>query len=445
MNSGKELTLAQVAIPTRDETKHFMIFGGPGTGKSTAIHELLSGALERGDRAIVTDCHGSHLSRHYDASRGDVILNPFHPHSVKWDPLREISQPYDVDRLARALIPDAGSSAERSWRNYGRIFFTAVASRAHASGISDAGELYRLLVVAQTDELKKLVAGTAAEPFLRKGAVRMYSAIHTVVSSAVNGLRYVAEQEAPSFSIRNWVASGNPNSQSVGQSGAARGGVLFIPYGSTEVPTLSPMISAWIRLGMDEAMNQNKHEDQRLWFIVDGLDDAGHIDTLNGALSALGKYGGRVVLGSRSITELSGTYGRDYTEAMMERCGNRLILRCPGISEFSGNRVSRTQIEDLPDLKGYLRFASHPAVWRRADLPSANYPRVNDVSQAHAASSVISAHRATATTATFVANVKKMAIEKWRVLKAQAAGQESGKTADRHRQITRDSSRGIDE
>lgn len=44
-------------FPTRspvepgDETKHFKMIGTSGTGKSTAIRELLSGALAQGDRA----------------------------------------------------------------------------------------------------------------------------------------------------------------------------------------------------------------------------------------------------------------------------------------------------------------------------------------------------------------------------------------------------------
>ena len=55
-----ELTLAGVAIASADETKHFKLLGTTGTGKSTAIRELLGAALERGDRAVFADptpCH----------------------------------------------------------------------------------------------------------------------------------------------------------------------------------------------------------------------------------------------------------------------------------------------------------------------------------------------------------------------------------------------------
>src|SRR3569833_3456602 len=46
------LTLAGVRIAPLDETKHFKLSGTTGTGKSTAIRELLRCALARGDRAV---------------------------------------------------------------------------------------------------------------------------------------------------------------------------------------------------------------------------------------------------------------------------------------------------------------------------------------------------------------------------------------------------------
>src|SRR3984893_5227947 len=71
------LELAGLAVRPADETKHFKIIGTTGTGKSTAITELLEGALERGDRAVFADPDGGYLARFHDRSRGDVILNPF--------------------------------------------------------------------------------------------------------------------------------------------------------------------------------------------------------------------------------------------------------------------------------------------------------------------------------------------------------------------------------
>ncbi len=95
------MTLAGAPLSSEDETKHFKFIGTTGTGKSTAIRELLSRGLARGDRAVIADPDGGYLRNFYNPDRGDIILNPFDPDSVKWTLVGEIQSDYDVEQLAR--------------------------------------------------------------------------------------------------------------------------------------------------------------------------------------------------------------------------------------------------------------------------------------------------------------------------------------------------------
>jgi hypothetical protein len=126
------LTLAGLEVPPTDEAKHFKMLGTTGTGKSTAIRELLTGALARGDRAVIADPDGGYLNRFYDPARGDVILNPFDPRAHTWHLYGELDAPHDVEQLARSLIPDH-DGADKSWRGYARTFFSAVTRQTDLS------------------------------------------------------------------------------------------------------------------------------------------------------------------------------------------------------------------------------------------------------------------------------------------------------------------------
>jgi hypothetical protein len=382
------LALAGMRVAATDETKHFKFIGTTGTGKSTGIAQLIGGALARGDRAVIADPEGGYLRRFYDASRGDVILNPFDQRSVKWDLFAEIRRDYDVEQIARSLLPDH-EGADRSWRGYARTFFTAVTRQAGAAGVREVTELYRLLVVADTQELRTLTHGTPAQPFLEEHNGRMFDSIRSVTSSAVGALEYVAGQRSPPFSLRQWVEHDH----------AGRGGVLFIPYRAGQIAALRSAISAWMRIAIFAAMDRAE-EDQHLWFVVDELDALGQIDGLKDALARLRKFGGRCVLGFQSVAQVAGTYGAADAHTIIENCGNTLILRCSGsegggtsrfASTLIGQReVRRTtvshsyrptelfaattrseqrniepavmdsEIEQLPDLCGYLKFASRP-------------------------------------------------------------------------------------
>lgn len=145
------ITLAGVPVPAGDETKHFKLMGTTGAGKSTAIAELLAGALRRGDRAIIADPDGGYLGRFFDRRRGDAILSPFEAGGAKWDLFGEIREDYDIDQLALALIPDH-EGQDRSWRGYARTLFSAVTSQARAGGVADVRQLFELLVVSKKSE-----------------------------------------------------------------------------------------------------------------------------------------------------------------------------------------------------------------------------------------------------------------------------------------------------
>ena len=398
---GIQITLAGVPVALDDESKHFKLIGTTGTGKSTAIGEMLEAALARGDRAVIADPDGGYLRRFYQPQRGDVILNPFDARSAKWDLFGEMHNDYDVDQLARSLIPDH-EGQDRSWRGYARTFFSAVTAQARAAGTRDASELYRLLVVAGTAELRTLVGGTPAQPFLEEHNGRMFDSIRSVTSSAVSALAYIARQQSTPLSVRDWVRGTAPAPGRTESSG----GVLFMPYKAGQIAALRSTISAWMRLAIFEAMNREGNGG-RLWFVVDELDALGQIDGLKDALARLRKFGGRCVLGFQSIAQVSSTYGSGEAQTLVENCGTTLILRCSGsehggTSQFAsrliGERevtriatsrsrcgteffssitraehlsvepaVMSSQIAQLPDLTGYLKLASS-AAWRRVRL-----------------------------------------------------------------------------
>jgi hypothetical protein len=133
-------------------------------------------------------------------------------------------------------------------------------------------------------------------------------------------------------------------------------------------------------------------------------------DGLKDALARLRKFGCRCVLGFQSVAQVSSTYGQGEAQTIVENCGNTLILRCSGsenggTSQFAsrligerevlrrqisrgndreaaffgrGARRSRnltdhhvtetavmaSELEQLPDLRGYFKAASSATWWK---------------------------------------------------------------------------------
>jgi type IV secretory pathway TraG/TraD family ATPase VirD4 len=394
------LTLTGIDVPPLDETKHFKLIGTTGTGKSTAIRELLQTIRARGERAVIADPDGGYSQAFHDPEQGDVILNPFDERSRKWDLYAELRQPYDYEQLARSIVGE-GEGGERSWRLYAQQFLAALLRQTHELKLRDTAELVRLLTAASTEELGILLDGTAAKPFLEGGNERMLGSIRSVTSAATAALDFIAEQKSEAFSIRHWVRAGN--------------GCLYLPYMADQIASLRSLISTWMRIAIFETMtstaNHSANSAQPLWFIVDELDALGKIDGLKDALARLRKFNGRCVLGFQSIAQVSNTYGDGEAQTIVENCGNTLILRCSaseqgGTAKFASRLIgqrevirqqtstsrsrqgfaertqrSRTtsqqhvtedavmasEIEQLPDLSGYLKLASSPS-WLRVRM-----------------------------------------------------------------------------
>jgi hypothetical protein len=317
---------------------------------------------------------------------------------VKWDPFAEVHAPWDVEQLASGLIPACEDTSGREWRGYARTFLTAVMRRLHEGGGGNSRELWRLLTMAGAAELRPLLAGTPAQPFLEPENARMFSSIRSVAGSAAAAFEYVQAQRARAFSVRSWVASGS--------------GVLFMPYSAAQIAALRSIIATWMRLAIFEALSQAEG-DQHLWFIVDELDSLGAIDGLKDALARLRKFGGRCVLGFQSVAQVSSTYGAGEAQTLVENTGNTLILRCAGsehggTSQFASRLIGEREVirrhtargrdregffaargarrstnvseshviesavlaaelEQLPDFTGYLKSAASPH-WLRVSF-----------------------------------------------------------------------------
>jgi type IV secretory pathway TraG/TraD family ATPase VirD4 len=405
-NQKESLALGPITLPPADETKHIKLLGTTGTGKSSAIRSLLHAALSRGDRALIADPDGGYLERFYDEGRGDLILNPFDARSRRWDLYAELRESYDIEQLARSMIPDGDSPAGAEWRGYARTFFAAVLKQTRQIGLTSIAELNRLLTAAPEEELRELLASTPAQPFLADGNSRMFSSIRSVTASALAAFPYIDEQTSAPMSVREWVKTGR--------------GTLFIPYRADHIAPLRDLIAAWVRLAVFEALSASEG-DQRLWFIVDELDALGKIDGLKDALARLRKFGGRCVLGFQSIGQVAALYGHGDAQTIIENCGNTVVFRCSasedgGTSRFASrligereivrralsrgtttpNLFSRggistnttesqqfatesavlpSEIEQLSDGVGIVKIASQPE-WRIVDFPYNDQPRI---------------------------------------------------------------------
>lgn len=388
--TGHQLKIGGADLPRNLEQLHVLVAGSTGTGKSQTINGLLDAIRARGDRVIVTDIGGEALARWW--REGDIILNPLDTRSPAWSPFAELDGPWDADRVAKSMIPDADGH-EREWFVYSQALVAAVMRRLWEANHATNEAFMSYLTNAKGSELEKLVRGLPAQALFHEGAEKMLSSVRGIIGSYLSPYSYLpADAGHGSWSIRRWIQEGR--------------GWLWIPYREDQAAMLKPLLATWMGEIVAAVLSLRPDSQRRIWLLLDEVASLGRIQNITDALTKGRKYGLCGVLGLQSVSQLRATYGHDGAQTLLSCLSSQLILRAndPETAEYFSRHLGEqeivqedvshgersttvserrhvqravlpSEIQQLPDRVGYLRL-SGPYPARIVTVPLIERPQV---------------------------------------------------------------------
>lgn len=352
------ITLGGVPLTRKQEVVHTLLAGSTGTGKTTAIQEMLMGIMNRQDRCIILDPSGHYLSRFY--KHGDVILNPFDRRSPGWSPFNEVRKPYDFDKVSRSVVPN-GHGPDAAWHFYAQTLISEVMRALIARGENTTSALINALTMLPADELKEMVAGSPAVGLFDKDSAKALASTRFVVSSFLKPYQYLSPSD---FSLRAWLESGSGN--------------LYITWREDMTTSLAPLMAAWVDVLCTATLSLPADSERRLWLCMDELASVGKISTLEDALTKGRKHGLCCVAGLQSTMQLDRLYGRE-SAVVLRSCFRNLcafavakidVETSDVISRALGEReVDRTTKTQGRSSNGSSESVSVQRVRERAVLP----------------------------------------------------------------------------
>ena len=133
-----------------------------GSGKSSAIRQILRQIAERGETAIVYDPALEFTPEFYSPERGDLILNPLDTRCPYWDIADELSTAEVATAMAAALFPE---------KDHEKEFFTAAPRRIFARLMCRRPTPQQLVQwMSDPAEIARMVQGTPYAAFLDSSA-----------------------------------------------------------------------------------------------------------------------------------------------------------------------------------------------------------------------------------------------------------------------------------
>lgn len=151
------------------ETRHILISGGTGRGKTTCFHTLLLQIRKKGQRAIIVDTSGEFVSKYYREGK-DILLNPFDKRGVQWHPWCECHDSFDYKSMAQSFNPSSHNEDENFWRKAAQEVFSSILEMKTVE--RSTSEVVKLLLYLPLNQLYKALQNTKASSFLDTSSER---------------------------------------------------------------------------------------------------------------------------------------------------------------------------------------------------------------------------------------------------------------------------------
>ena len=377
-----------VPVPDAFEPEHILLCGAPGTGKTNLIVKMLEGIRKQGKRAIVYDTAGTFVEKFYRPGK-DIILNPLDKRTAKWSPWGDVPRDYHYDQIAESTIPE--KHGDPFWAKASRGTLVAVLRKLAREGEMLVSVLLDRLLRSKLKDLAAFAAGTDAAAFISLEGERTSAGIQAELASVMRSFSYLDDTRT-GLSIREWVQNEEGDNW------------LFITVKADQLPSLRPLITVWLDIAISAIMSLTPDRKRRLYCVIDELPTLQKLPSLSDFLARARKYGGCGILGFQSYPQLEATYGIQDAAAITGYCSTWVALRANdtptakhvsenlgqveqveanegmsyGVNDMrDGVNLSRmqvtrplvmhTEVTNLPNLCGYLRFGRNLPVVRFED------------------------------------------------------------------------------
>ena len=330
-------TIAGVPFPDRAETRHTIVSGTTGSGKTVLISDLVAQIRARGERCVLYDKMGSYTRSFHDPAR-DVLLNPLDARSPRWSPFFEARNPRDFDTMAAALIPQQKDTVDPFWVTAARQLFANGAGVLREKGVMENSVLVDHLLKTELAALAEAMEGTVAQSIVDPENPKTALSVRAMLTAHLGALEVLPDDGTP-FSIRDWIADED------------RGGFLFLTSRADQHASLRGLISTWIEIAVNAMLSLEQDDMRRIWVVLDELPTLHQVPSLQPGLAESRQFGGCFVLGIQVISALRDLYGRNGAETISGLCGTRVVLSAPDedTARWSAASLGRAEVEEVTE------------------------------------------------------------------------------------------------
>lgn len=331
-----DITLAGIPYVKNTESRHTIITGTTGSGKTNVFHELIQQVIEKEERAIIVDTVGTFVDCYFNPER-DILLNPLDMRSVPWSLISECSNNQVILKQVAECFIKSNNFSDSFWDDAAKIVFVDALKKIIKENKTEE-QLLKMLQCSAS-EWQQMLKDTCGASLMDKEAEKMAISIRATLINDLDCLQYLKlDRNKSSFKIKKWIESGK--------------GLLFLACTPAQRAVVKSLISAWLTIAA-EAMLHTVPTDKRTWFFIDELHNLRRLPRFETYLAEVRKFGGCFVLGTQMVSQLNRIYGAEDARTIIGQCGTKVVMNVPEpitaryMGDFLGKKEQLTAQESI--------------------------------------------------------------------------------------------------
>jgi len=319
-----------VGIRRNLESSHILLMGDSGSGKTSAMRQILRQVASRQDVAVVYDPALEFTPEFYSPERGDIILNPLDVRCPYWD-IAEESESDDANAaMAAALFPD---------KDFEKDYFTDAPRRVFTFLMRRRPSPQQLIAwMSDSEQIDAMAKGTPYAAFLDPGAPAQRGGVLSSFNMIAESLELLPSRDGarPVYSSGQW--------------NAERRRWIFLTSSAASRQKILPLHSAWLDMLILRTMEPAIHGAKPVWFVLDEVASLNKLPQLHTAVTEARKSGNPLVLGFQGRSQIEKRYGKD-AETMLSQPATKLFLKTsePHSAKWVSDAIGEIEVERLKE------------------------------------------------------------------------------------------------
>lgn len=356
-NDTSQEKISHLQIRKEDESKHLLICGDTGTGKSALFHSFLHQIrLRPKEMAVVYDPKLEFYKHHGRPERGDILLYPFSNECPYWDLSAEITRPEIAKIIAESLLPCKPGDEND--------FFVSSSRDVLDKLLIKLGEMHGtvdefLSWLRDPDMIDALLENEIEANYIPKDAFPQRAGVIGSLTKMGKSLELLpsVEDRRPHFSLSRWVKE--------------RPGWIFIGgTGPADQQILQPLFSIWFNILIQQLLDFSEGDSPPAsWIFIDEIASLKSLSFLEQAASQARGFNTRLVLGFQNKYQIENFYDK-LAQPILSAPKTKIFLRTTEIdsAEWCAKMIGEPEFEQRILSKSFQRsFNSNESVSYREE------------------------------------------------------------------------------